>query len=58
MTVLRADDEELAARTAIQIEFELPGGRFVRALARVTHDEGEDGGRLRRTGLEFLHIGD
>src|SRR5262249_39779129 len=54
MTVLRAEEAALAARTSLQIEFELPGCGFVRVLARVAHD-GQQGG-LRRTGLEFLHL--
>jgi hypothetical protein len=54
MTVLRPDEEEMPARTPLRVEFELPGGRFVRALARVASDRA--GGRFRRTGLEFVRI--
>ncbi|HJZ86918.1 MAG TPA: PilZ domain-containing protein [Polyangia bacterium] len=54
MTILRPDTDALQVRSPLEVEFELPGGRFVRALARVAHDCA--GGRCRRTGLEFMRV--
>jgi PilZ domain len=54
MSVLRPDDCGLAPRTPLDVEFELPGGAFLRVRARVTSDHA--GGRCRRTGLEFVGI--
>jgi hypothetical protein len=59
MAILRPGvDAELGESTQLELAFELPGGGFVRARARVTSDG--PGGRWRRTGLEFvaLEIGD
>ena len=54
MCVLRPDDAGLRPQTPLHVEFELPGGPFLRVLARVTSDHA--GGRCRRTGLEFVAI--
>jgi PilZ domain-containing protein len=54
MSVLRPEDAKFAPQTPLHVEFELPGGPFVRVLARVTSDRA--GGRCRRTGLEFVAI--
>ena len=54
MCVLRPDDTGFPPRTPLQVEFELPGGPFLRVLARVTSDHA--GGRCRRTGLEFVSM--
>src|SRR5262245_5898915 len=52
MSVLRPEDAGFSPRTPLHVEFELPGGPFLRVLARVTSDRA--GGRCRRTGLEFV----
>jgi hypothetical protein len=54
MSILRPDDAGFAPRTPLHVEFELPGGPFLRVLARVTSDHA--GGRCRRTGLEFVAV--
>jgi hypothetical protein len=54
MTVLAPAGESLGAADPLQVEFELPGGRFVRALCRVANEQ--VGVRFRRTGLRFLQV--
>lgn len=54
IAVLRADDRVLPAETPLAIEFELPGGHMIRAVARVAHDAA--GPRFRQTGFEFIRL--